>query len=204
MSSYDWGELRAGACDRFGDAPGAELERRILAVFTDHPAVVAAGIDSVAGGYAAGRIRSPWPMLATQVEREAERVVAAHSIVASGGADHEAKLAQAERYIRRVGYLHQSEQEIRDELASRRWPVDERLIEVWRSVRPLGEQVEREQLERAKRWRMGRTPMHELGSERTSDAHTTQTAQPSQTTTPLTRVSARIAAGVGIDADIAW
>src|SRR5580765_7837101 len=127
--TYDWGELRGVACERFGDAPGATLEQRVVAVFTSHPALVVAAVESVARGFDAGRVHSPWPMLATQVEREAERAKLAHDVVASGSADRDAKLAQAERYIRKVGYLHQTEDELRDELASRRWPQDARLVE---------------------------------------------------------------------------
>jgi len=112
---------------------------------------------------------------------------------------------QAERYIRKVGYLHQTEDEIRDELASRRWPVDDRLVEIWRSVRPLGVQVEREQLERAERWKQAHLAMHGLGTERTSDAHHAESEHSSHSSLPLTRVSAPLAAvAASVDADIDW
>jgi hypothetical protein len=157
--TFVWGELRAQACDRFGGTPGAQLEQRILDVFIEHPALVAAAVDSVARGYDAGRVRSPWPMLATQVEREAQRAVHAHDVVASGSADHEAKLVKAERFIRQVGYICESEDELRAELAERKWPVDDNLVELWRSVRPIGEQLERDAIERAEHWKRTRAAL---------------------------------------------
>jgi hypothetical protein len=138
-------------------------------------------------------------MLATQVEREAERAQAARLVIASGAGEHDAFIARAERYIRQVGYLHLSEQELRDELASRKWPVTDGLVDLWRTVRPLGELVETEALERAERWKQGQLAMQALGSERITDGHSTESEHSSQTSAALTAVSAHSA-----DSDIEW
>ena len=198
--AYNWGELRAQACARFGDAPGAQLEQRIIDVFAEHPALVAGAVDSVARGYAAGRVHSPWPMLATQCEREAQRAVDARTVVASGSADYEAKLAKAERFIRQVGYICESEDELRAELAERKWPVTDALVELWRELRPIGERLERETIERAEHWKQTRRAMQDSCKRPPPDVESAKTLHTSQPAMPLTSVSV----GADADADIAW
>lgn len=184
MSSleYDWGDLRADACARFGDTPGPALEERILAVFRAHPQLVAAAIEKVGGAYDTGRISSGWPVLATEVEREAERAAAARGVKASGYADRDATVAKAERYLRRVGYLHMYEDETRDELFGRggileAYAADEelvgRMLALWREVRPIGERVEQEARDRA-----GRAVALAARAEQAKPAETAPVSQP--------------------------
>ena len=68
-------------------------------------------------------------------------------------------LVRAERFIRQVGYICESEQELRAELAERKWPCDEHLVALWREVRPIGEQLERETIERAEHWKRTRAAL---------------------------------------------
>ena len=66
----------------------------------------------------------------------------------------------AERWIERVGLLYDREEDVLDELFNQRgllrqhngdMQLQARLMGLWRRHRPLGEQVEREQVERAER-----------------------------------------------------
>jgi hypothetical protein len=106
-------------------------------------------------------------------------------------------LARAERFIRQVGYICETEQELRAELAERKWPCDDRLVELWRVVRPVGEQLERDTIERAEQ---ARKAMQRIGMPSVSATESTKPLHTSQVWVPLTRVSAIS----DPDADIAW
>jgi len=192
----NWQDVYTRAVEAFGgQTPGQQLEAAIVERFESQPAAVVAAIDKLGERFTAGRVHSPWPL----VLRELDAAPARSEIRASDDSERQRSFQQAERYIRQIGYLHQSEQELRDELAYRKWPADERLVELWRLVRPIGERTEREQLERAERWKAS-AHRQQLGNERTSAPRTAQPLHLSQTSAPLTSVSDRF----DPDADIDW
>jgi len=146
MSSqeYDWGDLRSEAADHFGEYPGPALEERILAVFKDHPKLVADAITNVETRYDEGKIRSPWIIVTKRLEDELKRAGEARRIRAVEKVDKNAAIGQAERDIRRVWYTHIYPDHVLDELFGKdgplaQWADDEQLqaemLEVWQQRR---------------------------------------------------------------------
>src|SRR5262245_24261920 len=67
--SEHWADLYAYAVQAFaGDRPGRMLEQRCAAAFQRAPAAVRLEVDRVAADLRAGRLRSPWPVLARRLE----------------------------------------------------------------------------------------------------------------------------------------
>jgi hypothetical protein len=167
MSEYAWADLRARAVERFHDTPRAETEQRILDVFRDHPAFVAEAIEHVAARFAAGQIRSPWPVLAVHVEGATRPL---ENVTASDTADRQRRTEKAEQWLRAAGKHFDSEDEVLDELFDasggdrhgpllKPWRDEEmfrkRMVVLWRELRPEGVLIEQQAEERGRRWRHG-------------------------------------------------
>ena len=178
MTTYDWATIRADAIARFGgDAPRAELEQRIIDVFEKQPQLVVLAIDKIADSYHAGRVRSPWAVLGTHIERAAEPGA---DIQATDTTDKQKRIQRAEQWIRAAGIHFDREAEILLELFGSesaqlrpyaqvdlipdtsadpaKWKLSEprgdtalidRMLHTWGEHRPTGLQLEREAEERA-------------------------------------------------------
>lgn len=116
MTTYDWPTIRADAIARFGgDAPRAELEQQIIDVFAQQPQLVVLAIDKIADSYRAGKVRSPWAVLKTHIERSAEPGA---PITATDTTAKQKAIQRAEQWIRAAGIHYDRDTEILLELFS--------------------------------------------------------------------------------------
>jgi hypothetical protein len=98
-----------------------------------------------------------------------------HEIPEAHVEDHterEQKIAEAEKWVRIAGVHFNRWDEVHDELFGERgklrsWRSDEQLVtrmhELWLRVRPGGEKVEREEIERAEGWKASRPATETIG-----------------------------------------
>lgn len=156
--THTWDEHRDRLVEATGDVPSSDLERRILDVFERHPSLVIAGVEHVAGRYERGLVRAPWVVLAMHVE-EAAAASARASVPVQDERDRERARSRAAQWMRVVGLHFDSEAELRDELFGERGmlrefaddsELAEALLDLWRELRPAGEQIEREAVERGR------------------------------------------------------
>ena len=160
-----WANLYAEALASFGGTPlGKELEAELVEIFEARPEAVRLAIADIAGGYQAGRIRSPWGALRAELARQEART----KVVVSGNAERDKRIQQAEQYMRAAGLYLASEDELLDDLFGdggrlRAWRDDgelrERLLVLWRSLQPAAARVEAEALERAESWKRGQAAL---------------------------------------------
>jgi len=160
-----WADTYAEALASFGGTPlGKELENELVEIFEARPEAVRLAITDIAGGYQAGRIRSPWGALRAELARQEART----KVVVSGNAERDKRIQQAEQYMRAAGLYLASEAEVLDDLFGdggrlRAWKDDDelvaRMLELWRSLQPAAERVEAEALERAENWKRGRAAL---------------------------------------------
>jgi hypothetical protein len=116
VTTYDWPTIRADAIARFGgDAPRAELEQQIIDTFEQHPQLVVLAIDKIADGYQTGRIRSPWAVLKTHIERAAQPGA---DIQAEDTTQKQKRIQRAEAWIKAAGIHFDRQTEILLELFS--------------------------------------------------------------------------------------
>lgn len=159
MSEYLWTETRLRAIELFRDGPSAVIEQRVLDVFRDHPSLVAEGIEHIGRRFEAGKIRNPWVILAKHVE---EAVRPLEDVHATDERDRVKAVARAEQWIRATGQHFDREEEVLEELFGefgrlKTWREDEplkvRMLALWGEVRPKGELIAKQELERAVQWR---------------------------------------------------
>ena len=153
MTTHDWPTVRTEAIRAFGgDLPHPETEDFVVEVFRAQPVTVLRGIRDVAGDVAAGKVRSGWAVLRKRLEAATQ----ARSDVRVSANELQAEVAAAEGWIRNAGLHFDRERELLDELFGERgrlrdWKDDEalreRLLTLWRDLRPSGEWVEREEEE---------------------------------------------------------
>lgn len=165
MTTFDWRQIRESAIRRFHDAPDGALEQRILDVFREHPALVVEAVAHISARYEAGKIRSPWVILAQHVE---QAVTPLENVRASDTRDRGKAIQRAEQWMHAAGKHFDVWAEVEDELLGERgmlhaWandePLRQRTERLWEEVRPEGERIEREAEERALRWAASRLPV---------------------------------------------
>lgn len=162
--TFDWHTEYARALAAFGgDTPSATLEQDLLDAFQQHPQAVTNAITKIGKAYAAGKIHSPWGALKTEIPKQAAR-----ALQVGDGAERNQAIACAEQWMRNAGCMYDRSTEVLDELYERgplqHWPRDnelrQRMEALWLELRPLGINVETEELERAHQWKTAdRTPM---------------------------------------------
>lgn len=154
----DWQTLRNQFMrDTGGDLPGGPLEQQLIDTYTEHPAAVERAVEKITLGHKAGKVRSPWGALKAEVERAAH---AANNPTHERGADRERAIQRAEQRIRNELLHYDRWAEVADELFGERGTVKdhdsatlrERLETLWNDLRPAGEQVEAEAIERGLRY----------------------------------------------------
>ena len=152
----DWQTLRNKFMrDTGGDLPGGRLEQQLIDAYAEHPTAVEKAIEKITLGHAAGKVRSPWGALKTEIERHANNPT--HET----GHGREKAIQRAEQRIRNELLHYERWDEVEDELFGPRGTVKdhdtptlrERLEALWNDLRPLGELTEHEQIERLARWR---------------------------------------------------
>jgi hypothetical protein len=163
MTTLDWPTVRERAIRAFaGNLPHPETEDAVIAVFEQQPLAVLRAIDEISDDIAAGRVRSGWAVLRSRLAAATE---ARSDVRVTAPDERERRLAAAEAWMRHAGLHVASEAEVRDELFGERgklhaWASDDalrvRLLELWRRVRPEGEQIELEELERAEHHKRAR------------------------------------------------
>ena len=136
-----WQELYDDTLPLFGgQTPGQRLEAELVEIYEHRPATVKAAIDKIAQAFNAGKIRSPWAVVRTELERDAER--ATHT--ADDGADRIQRVRLAERRVANIGHALPDEHELLEEIFGRRallepWAGDEllrqRMLALWRQAR---------------------------------------------------------------------
>lgn len=154
MTEYAWTDVRDHAVTRFGgQTPGAELEQRVIDAFRHDPARVAEAVGRIAAKFRAGIVRSPWAVLALDVE-QASAAADVRAVDTGGAARAELR---AEQWLRAAGVHFDCWSEVRDELFGDRGSLRaydsqalrDRFEGLWRRERPRGEACEREELDRA-------------------------------------------------------
>lgn len=146
----DWQTLRNQFMRAIGgDPPGAALEDELIQAYTDHPDAVERSFEKITLAHAAGKIRSPWGALKTEV---AKAVDAARNPTHDRGASKTKAVQRAEQRIRNELVHYDRETDVIDELFGPRGTLrdhhtpdlEQRLVALWRELRPLGELSEHE------------------------------------------------------------
>lgn len=135
-----WSDLRDRAVDEFKAFPPAADEESLLAAFQRAPVAVEASLQRIIGRVRAGKVRNGWRVWAMDCSQQSG------DVSVSSGPDSERLVSKAEVWVRNAGAHFDRESELLDELFERHDvkavdspAVRERLLGVWREVRPLGE-----------------------------------------------------------------
>lgn len=155
MSNNDqisWHSTREKFTRIYGAPPDWQADNDIGTMFRQHPLAVIAELERIAQGYAAGKIHTPWKLMARSLDKIA------------GDRDHidvngDLRIRQAEAWIRNAGVHCLNETEIRDELFHATGALlpgledslADRMITLWEHERPRGEAADSEFLARAQR-----------------------------------------------------
>jgi hypothetical protein len=150
----EWEDLALQTAERFGGTmPHPDTAKAVAAVYAKAPNAVERAIDRVANDYAEGNIRSPWGVLKSRVQQ-----ITVDSSQAKRGNDADKAIARAEQRVRNELLHYDLEREVVDELYGPRGTLrdhpetQDRMIALWRDLRPLGELVEHEADERGRRY----------------------------------------------------
>jgi hypothetical protein len=161
MTEYVWGDLREKATAAFRETPGGQLEQRIIDVFLQHPQAVAALIETIKTKFDAGKVQSGWALL----DYEAQRLTTLGNERATDSTDRNKAKRNVDQRIRAEFIHYDRPTEVHDELfgdrgSLRAWPeMADDIQQRWAEARPIGEQLEAEELERAARYKQS----HPLG-----------------------------------------
>ena len=160
----NWDDLALETAERFGGTfPHPETRDAIATVHQRAPNAVERTIDQVAADYQRGDINSPWGILRSRVQK----ITADVTPKATASNQREKAIARAEQWLRTAGLHYDRPSEILDELfgdrgmlRTHRTPdLEQRIVNLWTELRPLGEQAEHDQLERLARYAEQRARM---------------------------------------------
>jgi len=150
----EWEDLAYQTAERFGGTmPHPETAAAIANVYAKAPTAVAKAIDRTAADYETGSIRSPWGVLKSRVQQ-----ITITKTSNARANDNEKAVQRAEQWIRNAGLHYDRWDEIHDELYGDRGKLrdhpatEPRMRELWHDLRPLGEQVEHEAIQRGLRY----------------------------------------------------
>ena len=153
-----WHELYQQAIQDYNDTPGPTLEQHLIDAYAQHPAAVQVAIGKITQAYKAGRINSPWGAIKTEVDKQIS--VRKHIPQAT---DRGLAERNTEQWIRAAGLHYDRYSELHDELFGDRGPLrvytDDQVLEtrirkLYDEARPVGEQLEADELERANLWKL--------------------------------------------------
>jgi len=154
----DWQTLRNQFMRTIGgDPPGARLEDELIQAYTEQPDVVERSTEKIALAFKAGKIRSPWGALKTEVAKATEAARNPHH---DKGSSRNAAIQRAEQRIRNELLHYDRLDEVLDELFGERGTLrehrhpelEQRMTDLWQDLRPVGEQVEAEAIARGLRY----------------------------------------------------
>jgi hypothetical protein len=156
MPEYVWSHVRDRGEELFGDTPGPKLEATLLEIFEQRPEAVIAAIEKLGKRYAAGKVRSPWPLVLREVEQTGTA-----EVTTTGKLERNDAIRLAETWIRNAG-LYAPWQEAKADLFDERgrlhpWHHDQDLRatihQIWLDQQPRADQAQQEAVERAERWK---------------------------------------------------
>ena len=162
----EWDDLVLETAERFGGTiPHPDTAATIATVYAKAPDAVTRTIDRIAGEYQDGNIRSPWGILKSRVQQIQVSVQ-----TTSRANDRDKAIARAEQWIRTAGLHYDRPAEIADELFGHRGmlrthrtpELEARVTALWASLRPLGELVEAEAIERGLRYQAQRATIDNM------------------------------------------
>jgi len=164
--TFDWQSEYARALKLFGgDTPSATLEQDILDAFCDHPQAVTNAITKIGKAFAAGKIRSPWGALKSEIPKQISR-----DIHVGDGRERDNAIKCAEQWMINAGCMFDRWSEVQDYLygdrgSLRYWrndkELEQRIYDLYAEQRIKGEVIEAEELERAEAWRLSRYGLRE-------------------------------------------
>jgi len=159
-----WHQIRDHAIAAFGgETPNAQTEDLCITAFEEQPAWFLGTIETIELDYGNGNIRSGWGILRRRVIDNAKQ----RNPSVDTSTDRADLIKRAERWIHNAGLYVPDETELLDALFGphgnlRPYASDERLrhrmVELWQANQPRAEQANRENLERAARYRAGKQP----------------------------------------------
>jgi hypothetical protein len=151
MTEYTWAQVRNHAIELFGETPGTELEADLLKHFGDQPAHFANLVDTIGKQVSAGKVRSGFAVLRTQLDKPPPNVRAT---------DDQERIRQirlVETWLNHTGGYIDHQDELIDEVFGPRgrlylWDDDQtlrdRIIAHWLEQRPRFVQTEQDAEER--------------------------------------------------------
>lgn len=158
-----WQTLYDHAVQTFGgQTPGRQLEEQMIAAYEQRPQILTAAIQKIGDRYTAGKVHSPWGLIARELDRDHDRTL---HLPNPDDHDKDRQIRLAETYIRNAALYLPSETELEDDLFGphgrlKQWAADtalrDRMLELWRAQQPRVETAERQTLERAERWKATR------------------------------------------------
>ncbi len=160
----DWPHVRARIIDAFdGELPGGPLEQACIDLYEANPTAIINAIESVAASLRNGKINSGWAVLKTAA---AKKVTQQSNPTVS----REKLIRNADQWLRNAGCMYDRWSEVRDELFGDRGrlrtihtpKLEQRYHDAWVSIRPAGEQVEVEEIERDEHWKARRGALAQL------------------------------------------
>ena len=140
----DWQTIRNQFMRQIGgELPGSQLEDELIQAYTQNPDVVERSFEKIALAHAAGKIRSPWGALKTEV---AKALDAARNPSHDKGSSRTKAIQRAEQRMRNELLHYDRWDEAEDELFGERGTLREhdnpalreRMANHWESLRPLG------------------------------------------------------------------
>ena len=149
----DWQTLRNQFMRTIGgDPPGARLEDELIQAYTEQPDVVERSTEKIALAFKAGKIRSPWGALKTEVAKATEAARNPHH---DKGSSRNAAIQRAEQRIRNELLHYDRLDEVLDELFGPRGTLkghhtpdlEQRMTALWNELRPAGQQAEQDHIQ---------------------------------------------------------
>ena len=174
----DWQTLRNQFMRHIGgDPPGAALEDQLIQMYTDHPEALERSIEKITLAFKAGKIRSPWGALKAEAEKAVDT---ARNPTHSQATRRSSAVQRAEQWMRNAGMHHDTEAELLDELYGERGRLREhpetqdRMLALWRELRPVGEQLDQDAIDRGHRYIEQKTALAQLKPGETPDEANTR------------------------------
>lgn len=150
-NTLTWNETRTFGIKRFGNAPGPEIENEMIQAFQTAPLAFVETIYEVANLVDRGEATSGWGLTHARTRRLTQPV---RDITVTKPDARAKAIDRAEQWLRVAGIHFDSQTEIEDELFGDRgqlkeWPdLRDRMVDMWIEIRPIGEQLEREDIQR--------------------------------------------------------
>lgn len=115
--STDWQTLRNEVIQATGDIPGPHLENELITRYAENPTLVERAVEKILAGYAAGKIRSAWGALKTELARASDP---ANNPTHDHAASRHKAVTRAEQWLKNAGVHFDRQSELLDELFGER------------------------------------------------------------------------------------